>query len=106
MSNPTLYDLVQKGQIPARKRGGRWQVDQAALEQVLAKRTIPAGWLTTAEAGARLGVSAQEVLRRIGVAQLQSRKHGRLLLVAADEVEQLIVPDGWLRSRRQQRARV
>lgn len=99
VSGTVLLDLVQKGQVPARKSGGRWQVERVALEQVLAERAIPAGWLTTQEAGQRLGVTAQEVLRRIRAGQLHARTHGQQLLVAEEEVQELLIPPGWLTTR-------
>jgi len=99
LSYTILYDLVQRGQVPARKRGGRWQVERSTLEQALAERALPAGWLTTAEAGQRLGVTAQEVLRRIRAGQLPARAHGPRLLVAEEEIQKLLIPPGWLTPR-------
>ena len=99
ISGAALFDLVQKGQVHARKSGGRWQVERASLEQVLAERAIPAGWLTAREAGQRLGVTGQEVLRRIRDGQLHARAHGQQLLVAEEEVQGLAIPPGWLTTR-------
>jgi excisionase family DNA binding protein len=99
ISGTALFDLVQKGQVHARKSGGRWQVERASLEQVLAERAIPAGWLTAKEAGQRLGVTGQEVLRRIRAGQLHARAHGQQLLVAEEEIQGLLIPPGWLTTR-------
>jgi excisionase family DNA binding protein len=95
----TVLQLVQEGRVRARKRGAQWQVQVASLEQALEEREIPASWITTEEAGRRLGVTAQEIRRRIRAGQLRARRHGRRQLVEETSLEEVAVPPGWMTAR-------
>lgn len=52
--------------------------------------TDPAHWLSTAEAAARLGITARTVYRFIDEGQLPAYRFGRVIRLKIDDVERFI----------------
>jgi hypothetical protein len=88
--------FIKRGQVRARKRGQRWQVERYGLEVALKRRQIPAGWITIAEASSRLQVPGATVLKRIEAGLLPGRKHDWRWIVDEAAVMAQVPPPGWL----------
>jgi len=100
MPHQRALRLAQSGAIKARKRGNRWQVELASLGAYtpLKSPAPPPGWVTTEEAGHRLGLTLGAVRKRIAAGRLRARRRGRRWLVEEAFLEEALHP-GWVTTR-------
>jgi predicted site-specific integrase-resolvase len=96
LSYARVREFIRRGQVRARKRGMRWQVERYTLERVLERRQIPTGWITAQEASCRLRVPDGTVLKRIAAGLLPGRKHGWRWIVDEAAAMAQVPPTGWL----------
>ena len=84
----TLAVAVCRGAIESRKDGRRRLVRAAAVDHYAATHgTPPAGWLTMADAAARVGVSRAAIHKAAKAGRLTVQRGGWRLVVSVDSVD-------------------